>query len=73
MTAMCEDCPPVGYPTDETRCTPCPRRNQELCPHGHRISDNTCGPCSKGRPMKMHVDYEWSKRQLDKPDEGDEP
>jgi hypothetical protein len=24
--ALCEDCPPVGYPTDETRCAPCPRR-----------------------------------------------
>jgi hypothetical protein len=24
--SLCEDCPPVGYPTDETRCTPCPRR-----------------------------------------------
>lgn len=22
----CEDCPPWGYPTDETRCMPCPRR-----------------------------------------------
>lgn len=25
---LCEDCPPIGYPTDETRCTPCPRRSQ---------------------------------------------
>lgn len=24
--SLCEDCPPVGYPTDKTRCTPCPRR-----------------------------------------------
>lgn len=24
---LCEDCPPVGYPTDKTRCLPCPRRN----------------------------------------------
>jgi hypothetical protein len=23
--ALCEDCPPVGYPTDETRCDECPR------------------------------------------------
>jgi hypothetical protein len=22
----CEDCPPAGYPTDETRCLPCLRR-----------------------------------------------
>lgn len=24
--SLCSDCPPVNYPTDETRCTPCPRR-----------------------------------------------
>ena len=23
---MCDDCPPAGYPTEDTRCTPCPRR-----------------------------------------------
>lgn len=22
---FCEDCPPIGYPTDATRCTACPR------------------------------------------------
>lgn len=25
-TRLCEDCPPTGYPTDKTRCAPCPRR-----------------------------------------------
>lgn len=25
-STLCEDCPPVGYPTDKTRCLPCPRR-----------------------------------------------
>jgi Lar family restriction alleviation protein len=24
---LCDDCPPVGYPTDKTRCLPCPRRH----------------------------------------------
>jgi hypothetical protein len=24
-SGVCEDCPPVGYPTDATRCAPCPR------------------------------------------------
>jgi len=24
--SLCEDCPPSDYPTDETRCLPCPRR-----------------------------------------------
>lgn len=23
--ALCSDCPPVGYPTDKTRCAECPR------------------------------------------------
>jgi hypothetical protein len=23
---LCEDCPPIGYVTDKTRCAPCPRR-----------------------------------------------
>src|SRR4051812_22836706 len=26
---VCEDCPPVGYQTDKTRCLPCPRRNPD--------------------------------------------
>lgn len=25
---LCSDCPPVDYPTDKTRCAPCPRRAQ---------------------------------------------
>lgn len=25
---LCEDCPPADYPTDATRCTPCPRRGR---------------------------------------------
>lgn len=25
-STLCDDCPPVGYPTDKTRCIPCPRR-----------------------------------------------
>ncbi len=28
---LCSDCPPVGYPTDETRCDSCPRC-LPLCP-----------------------------------------
>jgi hypothetical protein len=24
---LCSDCPPEGYPTDKTRCAPCPRRS----------------------------------------------
>ncbi len=27
---ICSDCPPVGYPTDETRCRSCPRLSLDL-------------------------------------------
>jgi hypothetical protein len=30
QTGLCEGCPPVGYPTDATRCAPCPRREPPL-------------------------------------------
>jgi hypothetical protein len=26
VEGLCSDCPPVDYPTDETRCAPCPKR-----------------------------------------------
>jgi hypothetical protein len=26
---LCEGCPPIGYPTDETRCSACPRRTSD--------------------------------------------
>lgn len=29
---LCGDCPRVGYPTDETRCLPCPRRSEMASP-----------------------------------------
>lgn len=25
MIDICSDCPPIGYPTDKTRCVSCPR------------------------------------------------
>lgn len=28
LEGVCSDCPPVGYPTDKTRCYPCPRREK---------------------------------------------
>jgi hypothetical protein len=33
VAPRCEDCPPEGYPTDETRCLPCDRR-QKAAPAG---------------------------------------
>lgn len=34
--ALCEDCPPDGYPTDKTRCAPCPRRDATKNVEGER-------------------------------------
>ena len=28
----CSDCPPLGYPTDKTRCDECPRRLHPTTP-----------------------------------------
>jgi hypothetical protein len=47
---LCEDCPPVGYPTDETRCIPCPRRatqppaqsDEPLDKYAHRMCREAC-------------------------------
>lgn len=55
------------------------------CEYDNESSDSHCVRCEFSRqimeggqlvdrkPMKMHVDYEWSLRQLQKPDAGDEP
>jgi hypothetical protein len=41
---LCLGCPPIGYPTDKTRCTPCPRRTPDLdCP---RCRGGGCEWCS---------------------------
>jgi hypothetical protein len=29
MSWPCLGCPPIGYPTDKTRCLPCPRRTPQ--------------------------------------------
>lgn len=43
--ALCSDCPPVGYPTDKTRCGMCPRRAiPSYC--GHPTVCEFIGECS---------------------------
>lgn len=53
--ALCSDCPPVGYPTDETRCTPCPRRTSDEAPctdcGGTGISGQTERRCACQPPL----------------------
>lgn len=55
--SLCEDCPPVGYPTEKTRCDPCPRRtpanHEGQCdhswhlyqPNGFSAVKERCGKC----------------------------
>lgn len=41
-TVLCSDCPTVGYPTDITRCTDCPRlRERSLERHGRMHGQST--------------------------------
>lgn len=41
MSALCEDGPPQGYPTEKTRCRTCPRRyNSSIALQ--RITDALC-------------------------------
>lgn len=42
---LCEDCPPTGYPTDETRCTPCPRRGASCTCGDSAMVGNECKGC----------------------------
>lgn len=42
MIDLCDDCPPVGYPTDKTRCLPCPRRTKVI------DFDYRCDCCDNG-------------------------
>lgn len=50
---LCSDCPPVGYPTDITRCTPCPRRDTKRFAF---ISDEN-GEALKPSPNGEYVLY----------------
>lgn len=38
-SVLCSDCPPVGYPTDITRCLPCPRRSEARTYPGGRTKE----------------------------------
>src|SRR5690606_16794239 len=41
---LCADCPPPDYPTDETRCAPCPRRSvvERRAPRSPSPSSASC-------------------------------
>jgi len=55
---LCGDCPPADYPTDETRCIPCPRRaagQSEPAAYRYRFTD----PIS-GNPVWRNSHIEWN-------------
>jgi len=56
---LCEDCPPVGYPTDETRCTPCPRSADKAT---QPLPDHLKPPVKAGDPCPAiddaHTEHE---------------
>ena len=41
--SLCDDCPPDNYPTDKTRCLPCPRRHTSSCLTG-LAANEACRP-----------------------------
>jgi hypothetical protein len=53
MTELCADCPPVCYPTDATRCAPCPRRTSKVVEHAigpHDASPASAREMGEGSP-----------------------
>jgi hypothetical protein len=48
MEELCSDCPPVGYPTDKTRCRDCPRRTPD---------DEAEGKCRAAAIAAPHSGY----------------
>jgi hypothetical protein len=44
--SLCDDCPPVNYPTDKTRCGPCPRRKGETACLSAVATNEPCLPDS---------------------------
>lgn len=63
--SLCDDCPPEGYPTDKTRCAPCPRRTDEtgaqVCPtcKGHFFPEKGGNPCHAGWPAAEPPPEGW--------------
>lgn len=52
LSAPCSDCPPEGYPTDETRCGPCHRRLKAL----RHYADQYCEGWCKDAPVNANFD-----------------
>lgn len=62
---LCEDCPPVGYPTDKTRCTPCPRRATTQAPDA--VERAARAICAKAFEMDEMVDPWWGDQASQPP------
>lgn len=46
-SGLCQDCPPVGYTTEDTRCTPCPRRRTSALGESKMPSENEIKAAAK--------------------------
>lgn len=60
-SGLCEGCPPTGYPTDEMRCLPCPRRTADtLIPDFAEWSDATVAAQCRMQASES-IDPEYSQ------------
>lgn len=64
MSDLCEDCPPIGYPTDKTRCEPCPR---SAAPEPHEGTPTPASAC----PWCGAINDQAWNREGHKPRRGD--
>lgn len=58
---LCSDCPPVDYPTDETRCDACPRSSRNMLRQARELAQRNCTRCNgtgwlQGRPASYETD-----------------
>ena len=60
----CSDCPPDGYPTDATRCAPCPRRAPVLRMPRRSYFDRLMRPLPSDKRQEQKVMRAYSKAHL---------
>lgn len=78
--SLCQDCPPVGYPTNDARCISCPRNQSEAynlgCDarnDGKPIDENPYEPGDHPVPYVEFSDWDrgWQDTDCEREAEGD--